>query len=136
MAISNDLPLYTCNPRDFEHMDGLDLRSVPHPDGVASHLPTSGRHGAHGRSEAAPRGWQTGQEVIAVPSPPKSGGHGQVRAVLREPGQVPAIRRGVHAATPTPVSSRVVAAVPEANGGIATGPGHDDGDPGHRPLRP
>ena len=32
IAISSDLPLYTCNPRDFEHMDGLDLRSVPHPD--------------------------------------------------------------------------------------------------------
>ena len=36
IAISNDLPLYTCNPRDFEHMDGLFLRSVPHPDGIAS----------------------------------------------------------------------------------------------------
>ena len=36
IAISNELPLYTCNPRDFEHMDGLDLRPVPHPDGVAS----------------------------------------------------------------------------------------------------
>lgn len=32
IAISNDLPLYTCNPRDFEHIDGLDLRAVPHPD--------------------------------------------------------------------------------------------------------
>ena len=36
IAISNDLPLYTCNARDFEHMDGLDLRSVPHPDRAAS----------------------------------------------------------------------------------------------------
>lgn len=35
-AISNDLPLYTCNPRDFEHMHGLDLRAVPHPDGSAA----------------------------------------------------------------------------------------------------
>ncbi len=32
IAISNDLPLHTCNPADFEHMDGLDLRPVPHPD--------------------------------------------------------------------------------------------------------
>jgi len=32
IAISNDLPLYTCNPADFEHIDGLDLRPVPHPD--------------------------------------------------------------------------------------------------------
>ena len=35
-AISNDLPLYTCNPRDFEHMDVLDVRAVPHPDRAAS----------------------------------------------------------------------------------------------------
>ncbi len=32
VAISNHLPLYTCNPADFEHIDGLDLRPVPHPD--------------------------------------------------------------------------------------------------------
>lgn len=32
IAISNDLPLYTCNPADFEHIDGLDLRPAPHPD--------------------------------------------------------------------------------------------------------
>lgn len=32
IAISNDLPLYTCNPADFEHIDGLDLRPVLHPD--------------------------------------------------------------------------------------------------------
>lgn len=31
IAISNDLPLYTCNPADFEHIDELDLRPVPHP---------------------------------------------------------------------------------------------------------
>lgn len=36
IAISNDLPLYTCNPGDFEHIDELDLRPVPHPDGAAS----------------------------------------------------------------------------------------------------
>lgn len=32
IAVSNDLPLYTCNPSDFEQMDDLDLRPVPHPD--------------------------------------------------------------------------------------------------------
>ncbi len=32
IAISNDLPLYTCNSADCEHIDGLDLRPVPHPD--------------------------------------------------------------------------------------------------------
>lgn len=31
-AMSRGLPLYTCNPRDFEGIDGLDLRPVPHPD--------------------------------------------------------------------------------------------------------
>lgn len=31
IAISNDLPLYTCNPADFERIDGLDLQPVPHP---------------------------------------------------------------------------------------------------------
>lgn len=32
IAVSNDLPLYTCNPSDFEHIDDLDLRPVSHPD--------------------------------------------------------------------------------------------------------
>ncbi len=31
-AISADLPLFTCNPRDFEKITDLDLRAVPHPD--------------------------------------------------------------------------------------------------------
>lgn len=31
-AISNDLPLFTCNPSDFENIDDLDLRPIPHPD--------------------------------------------------------------------------------------------------------
>ena len=31
-AIANDLPLFTCNPSNFEKIDDLDLRSVPHPD--------------------------------------------------------------------------------------------------------
>jgi len=32
VAISSGLPLFTCNPADFEHIDNLDLRPVPHPD--------------------------------------------------------------------------------------------------------
>ena len=32
VALSTDLPLFTCNPNDFAHIDGLDLRPVPHPD--------------------------------------------------------------------------------------------------------
>jgi predicted nucleic acid-binding protein len=32
-AIANELPLYTCNPADFEGIDGLELRPVPLPDG-------------------------------------------------------------------------------------------------------
>lgn len=31
-ALAEGLPLYTCNPRDFEGIDGLDVRAVPHPD--------------------------------------------------------------------------------------------------------
>ncbi len=32
IAVANDLPLYTVNPNDFEGVDGVDLRAVPHPD--------------------------------------------------------------------------------------------------------
>ncbi len=32
VAISNDLPLHTCNPRDFTGIDGLQIVPVPHPD--------------------------------------------------------------------------------------------------------
>ena len=32
IAIASDLPLFTCNPPDFAHIQALDLRSVPHPD--------------------------------------------------------------------------------------------------------
>jgi hypothetical protein len=31
-ALSNDLPIYTCNPRDFEGIDNLIVITVPHPD--------------------------------------------------------------------------------------------------------
>ena len=31
-AISTDLPLFTCNPHDFENIHDLDLRAIPHPD--------------------------------------------------------------------------------------------------------
>ncbi len=31
-ALAADLPLYTCNPRDFEGIEGLRLRTIPHPD--------------------------------------------------------------------------------------------------------
>lgn len=32
IAISNDLPIHTCNPRDFTGIDGLTVVAVPHPD--------------------------------------------------------------------------------------------------------
>lgn len=32
IAVSNDLPLYTCNPQDFRGIDGLVVVGVPHPD--------------------------------------------------------------------------------------------------------
>jgi tRNA(fMet)-specific endonuclease VapC len=31
-AIAQGLPLFTCNPNDFEGIPGLELRPVPHPD--------------------------------------------------------------------------------------------------------
>ena len=31
-AIANRLPLYSCNPADFDGIAQLDLRAVPHPD--------------------------------------------------------------------------------------------------------
>lgn len=31
-AVANDLPVYTCNPRDFSGIDGLEVVAVPHPD--------------------------------------------------------------------------------------------------------
>jgi tRNA(fMet)-specific endonuclease VapC len=31
-AVANDLPVYTCNPHDFEGIDGLRVEGVPHPD--------------------------------------------------------------------------------------------------------
>ncbi len=31
-AISNGLPIHTCNPRDFNGIKGLTVIAVPHPD--------------------------------------------------------------------------------------------------------
>jgi len=31
-ALANGLPVYTCNPHDFEGIDGLRVEGVPHPD--------------------------------------------------------------------------------------------------------
>lgn len=30
-AVANELPLYTCNPSDFSHIDGLEVVAVEHP---------------------------------------------------------------------------------------------------------
>jgi len=32
VAVANGLPLFTCNPEDFEDIDGLAVVAVPHPD--------------------------------------------------------------------------------------------------------
>ncbi len=32
IALSNDVPIHTCNPRDFGGIDGLSVVAVPHPD--------------------------------------------------------------------------------------------------------
>jgi hypothetical protein len=31
-AIANELDVYTCNPKDFEGIDGLGVVAIPHPD--------------------------------------------------------------------------------------------------------
>ncbi len=31
-ALANGLPVYTCNPRDFEGIDGLRVQGIAHPD--------------------------------------------------------------------------------------------------------
>ncbi len=33
-AMVNGLPVYTCNPNDFEGMEGLEVIELPHPDTV------------------------------------------------------------------------------------------------------
>lgn len=32
IAMSTDLPIHTCNPRDFSDIEGLIVIAVPHPD--------------------------------------------------------------------------------------------------------
>jgi predicted nucleic acid-binding protein len=32
VAVANDLPLFTVNPGDFEHINGLTVVDVPHPN--------------------------------------------------------------------------------------------------------
>ncbi|NNF53238.1 MAG: type II toxin-antitoxin system VapC family toxin [Acidimicrobiales bacterium] len=32
IAVAADLPVYTCNPKDFEGIAGLNVLAVPHPD--------------------------------------------------------------------------------------------------------
>jgi tRNA(fMet)-specific endonuclease VapC len=33
-ALAHELPVYTCNPRDFAGIDGLDVRPLTHPDSL------------------------------------------------------------------------------------------------------
>jgi tRNA(fMet)-specific endonuclease VapC len=32
IAVANDLPVYTCNAKDFSGIDELDVVTVPHPE--------------------------------------------------------------------------------------------------------
>jgi len=38
IAVANQLPLYTCNPDDFDAIDDLEVVPVPHPDTTATGL--------------------------------------------------------------------------------------------------
>ncbi len=31
-ALAENVPIFTCNPADFEGIEGLEVRSIPHPD--------------------------------------------------------------------------------------------------------
>ncbi len=35
IAMANDLPVYTCNRRDFDGIDRLRVEAIPHPDAQA-----------------------------------------------------------------------------------------------------
>jgi tRNA(fMet)-specific endonuclease VapC len=35
-AVANDLPVYTCNPNDFNGIDGLEVVAVPVPEGPSA----------------------------------------------------------------------------------------------------
>ncbi len=37
VAISNDLPLFTCHPQDFAGIERLTVVAVPHPDDARAH---------------------------------------------------------------------------------------------------
>jgi tRNA(fMet)-specific endonuclease VapC len=44
-AVANDLPVYTCNPADFNGIDGLEVVAVPVPDDPsASNVPEQTAH--------------------------------------------------------------------------------------------
>ena len=36
VALANQLPLYTVNPSDFQGIDGLTIRAIPHPDAATA----------------------------------------------------------------------------------------------------
>jgi hypothetical protein len=36
IALANGLPVFTCNPADFDKIDGLEVVPVPLPEGTSS----------------------------------------------------------------------------------------------------
>jgi hypothetical protein len=46
IALANDLPLHTCNPRDFTGIEGLTVVAVPRSDHESTPSET-GRSSAH-----------------------------------------------------------------------------------------
>jgi tRNA(fMet)-specific endonuclease VapC len=44
-AVANDLPIYTCNPTDFNGIDGLEVIAVPVPDDPPT--PSTSEQAAH-----------------------------------------------------------------------------------------
>ena len=39
IAVAQQLPIYTVNPRDFEHIADLELVAIPHPDTASDSEP-------------------------------------------------------------------------------------------------
>lgn len=41
-AVANGLDVFTCNPRDYEGIDGLGVIAIPHPDASSGRPPPAG----------------------------------------------------------------------------------------------
>ena len=67
IAISNNLPLYTCNPRGFEHMDEVDLIcTASGPSRLVTMLTTADAQAAMGERERRWAGCSQTKRAVAT----------------------------------------------------------------------